>query len=192
MSSIACLTPPGCCRYPSGMLSLPLRDVVATPPGCCRQPSGMLSSRLIVSVSGVAGSEATRDTRHPTLSRNPATTPETCQPLDRRSSSGAAQEVWQLFHLQCRFGGHVSRLRKSEGRERPRSAPQEPPRPLGRVFPPEGPKWASTEPLRGSERPSLLNPPVPCQARPSYPFLRTSPRSPTQQVRRAALNDHDL
>ena len=54
------------------MLSLPLPNVVVSPPACCREPSGVLSRRPLVSVSGVEGSVATRDTRHPTLQENTA------------------------------------------------------------------------------------------------------------------------
>ena len=65
--SNCCLTPPNRCREPSESLSRTLRIVVANPPNRCREPSGMLSRSPTVSVSGVEGSVATRDTRHPTL-----------------------------------------------------------------------------------------------------------------------------
>jgi len=161
LSSIVCLTPPGCCRYPSGMLSLPLRDVVATPPGCCRQPSGMLSRRLTVSVSGVAGSEATRDTRHPTLSRNrrprpPA--PEACQPLNRRYASGAAQVARAVPSPATDLQRPSRQAEKTRKAQRGPVAPHRGLSVSGQGNPPENPRRASTGlpvALRGHRCPIL-------------------------------------
>ena len=49
------------------MSTFTLPDVHLYTPGCPLLPSGVSTFSPIVSVSGVVGSEATRDTRHPTL-----------------------------------------------------------------------------------------------------------------------------
>lgn len=119
LSSNMCRTPPGCCRDPSRMLSLTLPNVVVTPPGCCRQPSRMLSRRPIVSVSGVEGSEATRDTRHPTLKIDTAAAPEGAVPPPANAGhSVGPRSVKNYIPISCQSYSLPKRRLRLMARER--------------------------------------------------------------------------
>jgi len=113
---------------PSGMLSLPLRDVVATPPGCCRYPSGMLSLPLrdvvVKPYSVSVGCRGERsDTRHATPDTAP--TPAACAARPRSLPAlgsalrlgGGPSGKGSSSSCHAALNGSVGRLRKPEGRK---------------------------------------------------------------------------
>ena len=94
------------------MLIFTLRRLHSNPPAPPFLPSGASIFSSLVSVSGVAGSEATRDTRHPTLHRNwrPDTArPEACQPLGSALRLGAGQVARVSFSNPFTSGLMVER-----------------------------------------------------------------------------------